>query len=253
MIVAMMRYTIKEIAGLAGVTTRTLRYYDQIGLLLPADIGDNGYRYYNQDSLLKLQQILFFRELDVPLSEIQRIFNQPDFDLKSTLLQHKANLQKRACRLELLITTIDLTLENLEGERNMAAEDFFKGFDQSQYEHEVKARWGDTPQYAESQKKWATYSDEEKEAIKAEGGRITIDMVGEDENTPPDDPKVQTAIGEYYTYLNKYFYNCDVGFLRNLADMWEADPRFAVNYERIRPGGSVFVRQAVHIYCNRNE
>ena len=84
MIVAMMRYTIKEIAGLAGVTTRTLRYYDQIGLLLPAEIGDNGYRYYNQDSLLKLQQILFFRELDVPLSEIQRIFNQPDFDLKST-------------------------------------------------------------------------------------------------------------------------------------------------------------------------
>jgi DNA-binding transcriptional MerR regulator len=152
MIEAMMRYTIKEIAGLAGVTTRTLRYYDQIGLLPPSEIGSNGYRYYNQESLLTLQQILFFRELDVPLSDIQRIMNQPYFDLETTLLDHKEKLRKRSHRLKKLIATINLTLENLKGERNMTAGDYFNGFDQTQYEDEVKARWGDTPQYTESQK-----------------------------------------------------------------------------------------------------
>ena len=80
-----MTYTIKEIAGLAGVTTRTIRYYDEIGLLSPADTGGNGYRYYDQGSLLQLQQILFFRELDVPLKDIQLFMSRPDFNLLGAL------------------------------------------------------------------------------------------------------------------------------------------------------------------------
>jgi DNA-binding transcriptional MerR regulator len=247
-----MRYTIKEIAGLAGVTTRTLRYYDQIGLLPPAEIGSNGYRYYDKDSLLHLQQILFYRELDVPLNEIQLIMSRPDFNLENALADHRARLSKRWQRLEALITTIDKTIANLQGGRQMAAEDYFEGFDHRQYEDEVKQRWGDTSQYAESQKKWGSYSQEEKEAIKAEGGRITIAMVSEDPNTSPDDPRVQEAIGEYHAYLNKYFYTCEVGYLRGLADMWAADPRFAINYDRIRPGGAAFVREAVYIFCDEN-
>ncbi|GAH55302.1 unnamed protein product, partial [marine sediment metagenome] len=140
MIGGMMNYTIKEIAGLAGVTTRTLRYYDQIGLLPPAEIGGNGYRYYNQDSLLKLQQILFFRELDVPLNEIQQIMIRPGFDLEGALEDHRARLQKRSQRLETLITTIDQTIANLHGDRKMTAEELFEGFDESQYEQEVQER-----------------------------------------------------------------------------------------------------------------
>jgi hypothetical protein len=77
-------------------------------------------------------------------------------------------------------------------------------------------------------------------------------MVPLSPQTPPDDPDVQAAIGEYHAYLNKYFYTCEIGFLRNLADMWAEDPRFAVNYERIRPGGAAFIRQAVHIFCDRH-
>ena len=77
-------------------------------------------------------------------------------------------------------------------------------------------------------------------------------MVGEDPNTPPDDPEVQAAIGEYQVYINKYFYTCDVASLRGLADMWVEDPRFANNYEQIRKGGAEFVREAVHNYCDRN-
>jgi hypothetical protein len=134
----------------------------------------------------------------------------------------------------------------------MSDRDYFEGFDHTQYEEETRKRWGDTSQYAESGEKWASYSREQREAIKTEGGRLTMRMVGQDPNTSPDDPEVQAAIGEYHAYLNQYLYTCDLDFLRRLADGWVADPRFAINYERIREGGAAFVREAVHIYCDRN-
>ena len=134
----------------------------------------------------------------------------------------------------------------------MTAEEYFEGFDEASYEEETKQRWGNTPQYAESQRKWASYSNEQKQEVKAEGGRLTVRMVSENPDASPDDRDVQAAIGEYFVYLNKYFYTCDLNFLRGLADMWVTDPRFANNYERIREGGAKFVREAVHIYCDRN-
>jgi hypothetical protein len=134
----------------------------------------------------------------------------------------------------------------------MSAREYDEAFDEAQFEEETRERWGNTPQYAESQKKWASYTKEQRDAIKAEGGMLTRRMVGHDPNTSPDDLDVQAAIGEYYVYLNKYFYTCDVGFLRGLADGWVEDPRFARNYERIREGGAAFVREAVHIYCDNN-
>ena len=248
-----MTYTIKQVADLAGVTTRTLRYYDEIGLLSPAGIGANGYRYYDQECLLRLQQILFFRELDVPLKDIQLLMSSPDFSQVRALEKHRSALGQRARRLNKLIDTLDQTIASLKGERTMADEDYFEGFDESQYEEEVQERWGNTPQYAESRKKWASYSKNKRDEIKAEGGRLTVRMVGPSSSTSPDDPDVQAAIGEYHAYINEYFYTCDVEFLRGLADMWVEDPRFAVNYERIREGGAAFVRKAVHIFCDRNE
>lgn len=135
----------------------------------------------------------------------------------------------------------------------MSAKDVFDGFDESQYEDEVSERWGDSPKFAESQTKWSSYSEEQKEAIKAEGRRLTVRMVSEDPEASPDDADVQAAIGEYHAYLNQYFYTCEISFLRGLADGWVQDPRFAINYERIREGGAAFVREAVQLYCDRNE
>jgi DNA-binding transcriptional MerR regulator len=246
-----MTYTIKQLADLAGVTTRTLRYYDQIGLLCPAEMGDNGYRYYDQESLLLLQQIRFFCELDVPLKDIQLILSRPDFNLLQALERHRAALHHRAKRLNKLIDTVDQTIATIKGDWMMKERDYFEGFDESQYEDEARQRWGDTPQYKESTRKWAGYSADQKEAIKVEGGRITVRIVGKDAQTSLDDPDVQAAVGDYLNYINKYFYTCDAEFLRNLAEMWEQDARFAVNYERIRPGGAAFVRQAVQIFCDR--
>ena len=247
-----MTYTIKEIADLADVTTRTIRYYGEIGLLNPADIGENGYRYYDNDSLLRLQQVLFYRELGVPLKEIDLIINRQDFNLVDALEKHRSFIKARIKRLSALIATIDDTIKEIQGEKKMAEKDYFNGFNETKFEDEMKERWGKTPQYAESHRKWASFSKEQKEAIKEEGGRIAIQMVGTDSNISPDDPDVQAAVGEYYTYLNKYFFTCDVTFLHGLADMWVEDARFAVNYEKIRKGGAKFVREAVHTYCDMN-
>lgn len=140
-----MEYSIKEIADLAGVTTRTLRYYDEFGLLKPAYIGNNGYRYYVRENLFRLQQILFFRELDVPLDEILLIMSQPDFNLLDALENHHAALRKRSSRLEKLIDTVERTVANIKGEMKMKGQELFDGFDETQYEEEARQRWGIPP------------------------------------------------------------------------------------------------------------
>ena len=246
-------YSIKEIADLAGVTTRTLRYYDKLGILTPAKIGENGYRLYDRENLLQLQQVMFFRELDVPLKDILYLLGRVDYDPVSALDKHRGAILAQVNRLNKLLNTLDNTIANLEGEHNMADNEFFEGFDETQYEEETIERWGNSSQYKESQKKWSSYSKDQKEEIKQEGGRITVRMVTENQAAKPDDPDIQAAVGEYYDYLNNYFYSCDVEYFRNLADMWAQDPRFAVNYERIREGGAAFVREAVHVYCDRHQ
>ena len=246
-----MRYTIKQIADLAGVTTRTLRYYDQIGLLSPSHTGDNGYRYYDQGSLLQLQQILFLRELDVPLKEIQAILSRPDFDIRQALRDHRSSLETRVQRLKTLIDTVDQTIATIEGEWIMNDKDYFEGFDESKYEEEARQRWGNTESFAQSQKRWGSYSEAKKEAIKQQGEEITLRMVGTNPDLSPDDPGVQAAVGEYFAYINETFYTLEPEALRNLSDMWVQDERFARSYERIREGGAEFVRQAVHIWADK--
>jgi DNA-binding transcriptional MerR regulator len=247
-----MTYTIKQLAELAGVTPRTLRYYDEIGLLSPAQTGANGYRLYNQGSLLQLQQILFFRELDMPLKDIQQILSRPDFDLLQALETHRLALRKRSQRLSQLIDTLDQTIATLKGEWIMNEKDYFAGFDHSQYEEEAQKRWGQTQAYQQSQARYKSYSKEQKAALIAQSAEITLRMVPVDASIQPDDPTVQQAIADYHAYINKNFYDCDVAFLRNLADMWVEDPRFAKTYDSIRAGGAVFARQAVQIYCDQH-
>lgn len=123
-----MSYTVKKLARLSGISPRTLRFYDEIGLLKPASYGENNYRYYEEEQLLLLQQILFFRELDVPLSDIQGIMSSQDFDKIETLNAHKITLQKRLERTEVLIKTIDKTLSHLKGETKMQPTNIYEGF-----------------------------------------------------------------------------------------------------------------------------
>src|SRR5512140_3069662 len=120
--------TVKQVAKLAGITPRTLHHYDAIGLLKPSRIGANGYRYYDQEAVLRLQQILFYRELGLPLAGIQASLGRPDFDVLETLEEHKRALSRQRRRLNQLIKTVDYTILHLKGKTNMSAEELFAGF-----------------------------------------------------------------------------------------------------------------------------
>src|SRR3569832_1407863 len=131
-------YTVKALARLSGVSVRTLHHYDQIGLLKPARVGANGYRYYGRQELLRLQQILIWRELEFPLELIAKLLSSPRFDLAATLRSHRERLSAEAARYRRLVRTVDQTLASIEGDKAMKDEDLYKGFDaKKQAEHEA--------------------------------------------------------------------------------------------------------------------
>jgi len=133
-------YTVRQLARIAGITPRTLHYYDEIDLLKPTQVGENGYRYYEQESLLRLQQILFYRELNLPLEEIRKIMASSEFEAKAALQEHKVELKKRIERLEHLIRTVDQTLLHMEGKFEMSQKQLFEAFnDEQQAEMEKEA------------------------------------------------------------------------------------------------------------------
>ena len=127
-------FTVKQLSKLAGVTPRTLHHYDEIGLLKPSRVGDNGYRYYGEESVLRLQQILFYRELDIPLEEIKKIMGRRDFDVLGALQTHKDALKKQVTRLNRLIDTVDNTINHLKGNTTMSDKAYFEGFSEEEQE-----------------------------------------------------------------------------------------------------------------------
>src|SRR5512134_3948171 len=122
-------YTVRQLSDLAGVTVRTLHYYDEIGLLKPSSIGQNGYRFYSDESLFRLQQILFFRELDLELELIQKILDEPGFDPVTALQTHRQAIEKKIERMKALINTVDTTIMHFVGEVSMTKKQIFQGFD----------------------------------------------------------------------------------------------------------------------------
>ncbi len=138
-------YTVKQVAKMSGVSVRTLHHYDQIGLLKPASVGENGYRYYGREELLRLQQILFHRELEFPLEAIAAVLAAPDFDRTAALRRHRAKLDAEARRYRRLLRTLDDTLAALEGETDMKDKDLYQGFapeKQAEYEAWIVDRHG---------------------------------------------------------------------------------------------------------------
>lgn len=245
----MAQYTVKKLAELAGVTNRTLHYYDQIGLLQPAALGENGYRYYDEQAMLRLQQILFFREMSFSLDEIKSILDQPDFDLVHALQVHRKALLKQIDRLKTLVETVDNTIAHIEGGRKMDEKDFYAGFDEAQqeaYAREAEQRWGETA--ASSQKRWNAYSREEKDRILGQMHAISTG-IAENMDKGFDSPEVQDWIDRWYQHINQYFYDCSLEVFEALGQMYTEDPRFRETYEKQRPGMAAFMAQAMSHYC----
>jgi MerR family transcriptional regulator, thiopeptide resistance regulator len=244
----MKSYTVRQLARLAGVSPRTLHYYDQIGLLKPTTVGENGYRYYGEACAVRLQQVLFFRELDLRLEEIKEILDRPDFDALQALQAHRQALQSRVHRLERLIHTVDQTILHLKGEIPMSQQKLFEGFSeakQKQYEDEIRQRYGEKA--FEGVHDWNRYTPEQKAAIQSEGEAIYRDVVAHMDQGAGS-PEVQAVMARWHQHM-RYFYEPTVERLRGLGRLYNEHPDFQATFRKIHPDLPEFMEQAIEVYC----
>ena len=247
-----MNYLISEIAKLTGVSVRTLHYYDQIGLLTPVETSEAGYRYYNEENLETLQQILFFRELDFSLKEMMQIMYSPNYNKEEALRKQKELLFLKKRRLEKLIELIN---NNLRGDGKM---DFSK-FDvaeieslKKEYAKEAKERWGETKAYEESLKRTEQYQKEDWNRIMSEMNYL-IEAFAQCRNQLPGDKKVQELVEQWKSMITKNYYECTDEILAGLGIMYQEDERFKKNMDRHGEGTAKFMRDAITFYCQNNK
>ena len=248
-----MRYTVNKLATLAGISVRTLHYYDEIGLLKPSVVANNGYRYYEDRELIRLQQILFFRELEFSLDDIKRMLNRPDFSVIDALKDQKKLMRLKQKRLDGLIYSIDKTIRTMTSKQKITDDelyDAFKDHDVKQYQDEVKERWGNTDAYKQSMKKVGKMTKKEMEQLKEDGKKHTA-AIADAMDKGIASPEVQALIKKSHEGIN-FFYDCSLEMFRNLGKMYVDDPRFAANYEKVRSGLAIFMRDAIAYYCDQN-
>lgn len=240
---------INEVAKLTGITVRTLHYYDEIGLLKPSRITNSGYRLYNKEALEKLQQILFFRELDFSLKDIKEIMLSSSYSKEEALKKHRELLIQKENRLKSLIELIE---QIIEGDNSMS----FKEFDNSElienkkkYAKEVKERYGHTDAYKESEQKTAGYDNEKWKTIQADGDKI-LEKFAEYRNLSPDSREVQELVKKWQDYITDNFYKCTNEILSGLGVMYIKDERFTKNIDKNGEGTAQFMSKAIEIYCS---
>lgn len=242
------RYTVRQLAAIAGISVRTLHHYDAIGLLSPPRDPSNGYRRYDHASLLRLQQILFLRELGLSLDEISAALDRSGFDLLRALEQHRAALRERQRRLSLLMQTVERTIRHLKGEIEMSGDELFAGFSEEQqaaYEEEAAQRW-DEDRVRESNRLWRSYSDEKKRAILEEGRAIYRDLAAVMTDGPAS-AAAQAGIRRWHEHM-RYFYEPAPEMLLGLGDLYNDDPAFSETFARIHPELASFMREAIRVY-----
>lgn len=247
-----MAYTIHNLAKLAGVSVRTLHYYDEIGLLSPASIQKNGYRQYEEPQLIRLQQILFFRELDFELSEIKEILSRPNYSVVGALQEQKKMIELKRKRLDRLITTITTTITTMQNNQPIKDEelyDAFKDNDVKQYQTEVKERWGNTEAYKQSTAKVAKMTKAEMEALKEKQKQLT-QKLADAMDLPIESAEAQALVTEHYQGI-QFFYDCPTEMYRNLGKMYIEDPRFTAYYDKFRPGLAAWLQQAITYFCDQ--
>lgn len=251
-----MYYKVKEVSDLVGVSIRTLHHYDQIGLLKSESESPAGYRLYSDNDLEKLQQILFFKELDFNLQEIKSILESPGFDRSRALKTHRELLIEKRKRLDRIIQSVEKNIESIEGGKEMSNKEKFDGFDMTdiekhkqKYAEETREKYGNSDAYKESVKKTSKYKKEDWARITAKGDEIYKRIAASMEKGPQD-PEVQKAVADYRQYITDSFYNCTPEIFRGLGDLYVNDERFTANIDKKKKGLAAFLREAMIYYCD---
>ena len=251
-----MDWSIQEIAKLAGTTSRTLRHYDDIGLLAPARIGSNGYRYYDEPALVRLQRIMLLRELGLGLPSIGEVLDREE-SAPHALRSHLEWLQQEQERLARQIASVEHTITALEGGERLMAENIFDGFDHTQYKEEVEQRWGKDA-YAKSDAWWRSMSAEQKAAWQQRASDLGRDWIAAHERgIDPAGDEAQALAQRQFEWLRGIPGTPGGGaagptkeYFVGLAEMYVADERFGANYGG--QAGAEFVRDAMTAYADRN-
>lgn len=253
-----MEYNISKLSKISGVSTRMLRYYDEIGLLKPARVNSNSYRIYGQNEIDKLQQILFYKELGISLNDILDILSNPEFNKRKTLKSHLNSLKEKKYQLNLLINNVEKTLQSMEGTIIMSDKEKFEGFkkdlikqNEDQYGSEIREKYGDD-EIDKSNAKMMNMSEEEYTNFK----NITKEL----NNTlreaallgnPISDLAMKTCkLHEDFIKMtwSKYSKEAHLG----LCEMYIYDERFTSYYDKICKGSAKFLLEAMKIYLNNN-
>jgi DNA-binding transcriptional MerR regulator len=252
-----MEYTVQKLAQLAGVSGRTLRFYDEIGLLKPARMNSSGYRIYGKDEVDRLQQILFYRELGFPLDKIQDIIHSPSFDKIKALKEHYLLLLDKKDQLDVLIRNVEKSIASQEGSIVMSDKEKFEGFKQkliedneTKYDKEIREKYGDEVVNQSNQKvKNMTQADYdevtrlEKEVI---DGLLQAYKTGDSASTI-----AQNAVDLHRKWLSFYWQEYSKEAHMGVAQMYVEDERFKNYYDKHQPGLAEFLRDAVKEYTNK--
>jgi DNA-binding transcriptional MerR regulator len=249
-----MDWSIQDIARLAGTTSRTLRHYDDVGLVKPSRIGDNGYRYYDAEALVKLQRVLLLRELGLGIPAITEVLAGQRDDTVA-LRTHLEWLSQEQARLARQYASVERTITELEGGEKLMAEKMFEGFDHTQYKDEVEQRWG-TESYATSDAWWRSKSQHDKDDFMLAAAELieawkSVAASG----VVPDSDEAQVVARRQYDWLSGIpgtpraeDGRASKDYYTGLAEMYVADERFAKNYG----GHAEFVRDAMVAFAQRN-
>lgn len=245
-------YTVKQLSELAEISVRTLHYYDEIGLLRPTQVKPNGYRYYDDNALLKLQQILFYREIGLELMQIKEVMERPDFDLVTALRSHREILNEKIARLKKLVSTVDHTIIHLIEGTEMSKKQMFQAFSdeqQKEYEREIRLQYG-PDLVKESVRRWNSYASVQKEAIFQEGNEIYTDMIAAiEQGLSPESTEVQAILVRWHNHI-RHFYEPPIEVLRGLGDLYNDHPDFKKNFDAMHPDLAQFMREGIVKYVD---
>jgi DNA-binding transcriptional MerR regulator len=245
-------YTVSQLARMAGVSVRTLHHYDHIRLLAPSARTEAGYRLYGEPELLRLQQILFFKELDMPLDEVRHILDDPGFDQVAALEHHRQMLHRRMERLARLLKTIDRTIDRLaEEDMALTDEELYEGFTTEQierYKREAREMY-DPALVQESDRRVKRMSRAEWQAVGAEGEAVTTALASLVDREPSD-AEVQELIARHHAWIEN-FYSCSAEVYRGLGQGYVEHPEFRAFYEKYCPGLADFMSAAMNHYADQ--
>ncbi|MGY3779017.1 MerR family transcriptional regulator [Isobaculum melis] len=254
-----MEYTVQKLAQLAGISSRTLRYYDEIDLLKPARINSSGYRIYGQLEVNLLQQILFYRAMDVQLDKIKKILSNPHFDSQQTLVAHHQQLLERKVQLEQLILTVEKTIAAEKGEGSMTDQEKFKGFKQelinkneAQYGQEIRIKYGDEAIKQANAQLQGMSQASFNQATQLEAAIIETLAKAMATNEPAG-ALAQKVAAMHKDWLSFYWPSYTTEAHAGVAEMYLADERFTAYYDqRVAEGAAVFLREAILVFVANN-